>query len=140
MTYQQSNPNAKGSRCLCQWTVIYKSSPQKQHSEETENSVAVLRFPTFENLTGIPDHLKAGIEYLCGFSIDDVRVHYNSLEPAKLQALAYTQDHNIYIAPGQEEYLPHEVWHVVQQMQGRVQSTLQMENTSVNDNNILEKE
>lgn len=26
----------------------------------------------------------------------------------------------IYIAPGQEKYLPHEAWHVVQQKQERV--------------------
>ncbi|MEA5495656.1 DUF4157 domain-containing protein [Limnoraphis robusta Tam1] len=140
MIYQQSNPNSKGSRCLCQWTVIRRVSPQKKQGEETENSVADQIFPTPENTTGIPDDLKAGIEYLCGFSIDDVKVHYNSAKPAELEALAYTQDQDIYIAPGQEQHLPHEVWHVVQQMQGRVQSTLQVQNTSVNDNIILEQE
>jgi hypothetical protein len=120
--------------------VIRRVSPQKKQGEETENSIADQIFPTPENTTGIPDDLKAGIEYLCGFSIDDVKVHYNSAKPAELEALAYTLDQDIYIAPGQEEHLPHEVWHVVQQMQGRVQSTLQVKNTSVNDHVFLEEE
>ncbi|MEB3278801.1 MAG: DUF4157 domain-containing protein [Lyngbya sp.] len=140
MTYQQSKPNSKASRCFCQWTVTRQFPQQKNEGEKTDKFAPVQVFSTSENKTGIPDNLKAGIEYLCGFSIDDVKVHYNSAKPAELQALAYTQDRDIYIAPGQEEHLPHELWHVVQQIQGRVQSTLQVNNTSVNDNKNLEKE
>ena len=44
-----------------------------------------------KNETGMPDNLKAGIEDLSGFAMDDVRVHYNSDKPATVQALAYTQ-------------------------------------------------
>jgi len=44
-----------------------------------------------ENNTGMPDNLKNGIEALSGYSMDDVRVHYNSPKPVQLQALAYTQ-------------------------------------------------
>ncbi len=139
MNNQQSNRNSKGSRCLCQWTVN-RQIPLQIKQGNTENRLPVQIFTTPKNTTGIPDHLKAGIEYLCGFSMDDVKVHYNSAKPGELQALAYTEDQDIYIAPGQEDYLPHEVWHVVQQMQGRVQSTLQVENISVNDNIILEQE
>lgn len=43
-----------------------------------------------KNETGMPDNLKAGIEELSGFAMDDVRVHYNSDKPAAVQALAYT--------------------------------------------------
>ena len=68
-----------------------------------------------KNMTGMPDHLKAGVESLSGFSMDDVRVHYNSDKPATVQALAYTQGTDIHVAPGQEQHLPHEVWHVAQQ-------------------------
>ena len=42
------------------------------------------------NETGMPDNLKAGVENLSGFAMDDVRVHYNSDRPATVQALAYT--------------------------------------------------
>ena len=70
-----------------------------------------------ENNTGLPDNLKSGVDNLSGYSLDNVRVHYNSPKPAQLQSLAYTQGTNIHIAPRQEEHLPHEACHVVQQMQ-----------------------
>jgi hypothetical protein len=93
------------------------------------------------NNTGLPDKLKDGIETLSGYSMGDVKVHYNSPKPAQLQALAYTQGADIHVAPSQEQYLPHEAWHAVQQKQGRVQPTAQMkENVSVNDDKGLEQE
>lgn len=95
---------------------------------------------TIPNQTGLPDDLKAGVENLSGYSLDDVRVHYNSPKPAQLQALAYTQGTDILVAPGQERYLPHEAWHVVQQMQGRVNPTMQMKGVQINDDEGLERE
>ncbi|MFG6461414.1 DUF4157 domain-containing protein [Roseateles sp. DXS20W] len=53
-------------------------------------------------------------------NLDHVRVHYNSPRPAQLDAQAYVQGTDIHLAPGQQRQLPHEVWHVVQQAQGRV--------------------
>lgn len=92
------------------------------------------------NATGLPDNLKAGVEDMSGFSMDDVRVHYNSSKPAAVQALAYTQGTDIYIAPGQERHLPHEAWHVAQQMAGRVQPTVQIAGQPVNNDPGLEHE
>lgn len=92
------------------------------------------------NNTGLPDNLKTGIENLSGYSLDDVKVHYNSDKPAQLSALAYAQGTDIHVAPGQEKHLPHEAWHVVQQMQGRVEPTMQVQGVNVNDNAGLEKE
>ena len=93
------------------------------------------------NNTGLPDQLKSGIESLSGLSLDHVRVHYNSSQPAQLNALAYAQGSDIHLAPGQERHLPHEAWHVVQQAQGRVQPTTQMkDDTPVNDDDALERE
>lgn len=92
------------------------------------------------NKTGLPDNLKVGVENLSGYSLDDVRVHYNSPTPAQLKALAYTQGTDIHVAPGQEQYLPHEAWHVVQQKQGRVKPTMQMKEVQINDDEGLEKE
>ncbi len=92
------------------------------------------------NHTGLPDSLKAGIENLSGLAMDDVKVHYNSSKPAQLQALAYTQGTEIEVAPGQEQHLPHEAWHVVQQKQGRVRPTVQMKGRGVNNDSGLEKE
>ena len=75
-----------------------------------------------KNETGMPDNLKAGIEDLSGFAMDDVRVHYNSDKPAT------------------EQHLPHEAWHVAQQMAGRVEPTTEMGGLPVNDNVGLEHE
>ncbi|MDP5199814.1 DUF4157 domain-containing protein [Flavobacterium sp. DG2-3] len=94
-----------------------------------------------ENNTGLPDHLKSGIENLSGHSMDDVKVHYNSDKPGQLNAHAYAQGSDIHLASGQEKHLPHEAWHVVQQKQGRVKPTLQMKGkVNVNDNKGLENE
>jgi len=93
------------------------------------------------NNTGLPDQLKSGIESLSGMSLDHVRVHYNSSQPAQLNALAYAQGSEIHVAPGQEQHLPHEAWHVVQQAQGRVKPTLQIKDgLAVNDDRGLEHE
>jgi hypothetical protein len=93
------------------------------------------------NRTGLPDGLKSGIESLSGMSLDSVHVHHNSSQPAQLNALAYTQGSDIHVAPGQEQHLPHEAWHVVQQAQGRVRPTVQMEDgVPVNDDAGLEHE
>ena len=94
-----------------------------------------------ENKTGLPENLKSGVENLSGFSMDDVKVHYNSSHPAQLNALAYAQGTDIHVAPGQEKHLPHEAWHVAQQKQGRVQPTMQMKaGVAVNDDPGLENE
>ncbi len=96
--------------------------------------------PPSVNRTGLPDNLKAGIENLSGISMDDVKVHYHSAKPAQLNALAYTQGTDIHVGPGQEKYLPHEGWHVVQQMEGRVTPTVQSKGVSINDDEGLEQE
>ncbi|GAB3789269.1 hypothetical protein GCM10028818_57490 [Spirosoma horti] len=88
-----------------------------------ENDRPLKRQP---NRTGLPDNLKAGVENLSSMSMDHVKIYYNSDKPAQLQAHAYAQGSEIHVAPGEEQFLPHEAWHVVQQAQGRVKPTLQM--------------
>ncbi|GHV01496.1 hypothetical protein AGMMS49521_1870 [Campylobacterota bacterium] len=56
------------------------------------------------------------------------------------QAKAYAQGRDIFIAPGQEHHLPHEAWHVVQQMQGRVKPTAIVNGVELNDDAELERE
>lgn len=85
-----------------------------------------------QNNTGLPDNLKTGMESLSGMSLDHVKVHYNSSKPAQVQAHAYTQGTDIHLAPSvsnpydqsSAKVLCHELWHVVQQKQGRVKSAL----------------
>jgi len=90
--------------------------------------------------TALSANLKAGIETLSGMAMDDVTVHYNSDKPAQVYARAYTQGREIYVGPHQEQHLPHEAWHVVQQKQGRVKPTLQARQALINDDSTLENE
>ncbi|WP_439571593.1 eCIS core domain-containing protein [Sphingomonas sp.] len=93
------------------------------------------------NRTGLPDHVKHGVEALSGMSMDHVRVHYNSPKPAQLNAHAYAQGSDIHVAPGQAHHVPHEAWHVVQQAQGRVRATTQLKGgVALNDDAGLERE
>lgn len=92
------------------------------------------------NDTGLPDDLKSGIEDLSGHSMDDVKVHYNSSKPSQLNAHAYAQGTQIHLAPGQNQHLPHEAWHVAQQKQGRVRPTTEVNGAAVNDDVGLETE
>ena len=91
------------------------------------------------NLTGIPTQMKLDFEQRSGLSFDDVRVHYNSDKPAQLQALAYTQGTQVYVGPGQERHLKHELGHVVQQMTGLVFPTKVINGVTINDSPLLEK-
>ena len=123
---------------------------QRQAAEEEEVQMKRASSPPAQleaeparrrNETGLPDGLKSGIESLSGISLDDVRVHYGSARPAQLNALAYAQGSEIHVAPGQEQHLPHEAWHVVQQAQGRVQPTTQLQDgVPINDDEGLEQE
>src|SRR5579859_1316928 len=88
----------------------------------------------------LPSGLRTGIESLSGMDMGNVRVHYGSPMPAKLNALAYAQGPNIHLAHGEERQLPHEAWHVVQQMQGKVRPTTRVEGVGVNDDASLECE
>lgn len=89
----------------------------------------------------LPRRLKTFSEKLSGYSMDDVKVHYNSSKPAELRAHAYAQGTDIHLAPRQEKHLPHETWHVVQQKQQRVRPTTQLEGKmNINDDAQLERE
>jgi hypothetical protein len=97
--------------------------------------------PAPANRSGLPAGLKSGIEALSGLAMDGVAVHYNSSQPAQLNAHAFAQGKDIHLAPGQEQHLPHEAWHVVQQAQGRVRPTMQLHTgVPVNDDVGLERE
>lgn len=123
------------------------NSPQARQATQlqvmADNSTSKKEHPIQKkaNNTGLPDNLKAGMENLSGISLDDVKVHRNSDKPVQLNAHAYAQGTDIHLASGQEKHLPHEAWHVVQQKQGRVKPTMQMNGkVNVNDDAGLEKE
>ena len=141
-TYAQKQAPAQKKDAPTAASVLDASSQSKslQRKADMANSTVQREEAPRPNNTGMPDNLKSGIESLSGFSMDDVRVHYNSSKPATVQALAYTQGTDIHVAPGQEKHLPHEAWHVAQQMAGRVSPTTNINGMPVNDNAALEHE
>lgn len=119
---------------------MFEYEPLKKKKEkEIDLSEKKQKQPS-PNFTGIPQTMKEGFEDLSGFSFHDVRVHYNSNKPLIMQALAYTQGNQVYMAPGQQRYLPHELGHVVQQKQGRVYPTNKIQGKAINDTPELERE
>jgi Domain of unknown function (DUF4157) len=135
---QEMANNSPQAKQAAQLQVIAANHPAQQ--EQPSQKKASPEPGRRENNTGLPDNLKSGIENLSGYSMDDVKVHYNSDQPSQLQAHAYAQGTDIHVAPGQEKHLPHEAWHVVQQKQGRVKPTIQAKGVAINDDRALERE
>lgn len=101
-----------------------------------------------ENHTGIPNDVKQRMETSFGTDFSSVRVHSDSSKAPEVGALAFTQGTDIHFAPGQfkpetssgQQLLGHELAHVVQQSEGRVQPTTEIAGMSVNDDVSLEHE
>lgn len=101
-----------------------------------------------ENQTGIPDPVKQRMEDSFNTDFSSVRVHPDSAKAPEVGALAYTQGTDIHFAPGQfkpdtsagQQLLGHELTHVIQQQEGRVQPTTEIGGMAVNDNPALEHE
>lgn len=87
----------------------------------------------------LSDALREKFERKSGVPLDDVRVHYNSDQPEQLGAEAYAQGNEIFIGPGNEQDLEHELGHVVQQKQGLVKSTYIKNRTPISDDPRLER-
>jgi hypothetical protein len=124
----QRQPKPEEDEKLLQGKFDAAAGPVQRNSEAAPNQ------------TGMPDGLKANMESLSGMDLSSVRVNFNSDKPARLDAAAYTQGSDIHLAPGQEKHLAHEAWHVVQQRQGRVQPTMELNGARINDDAGLEKE
>ena len=101
-----------------------------------------------KNTTGMPDTVKQRAEETLNADFSNVRIHANSAKAPAVGALAYTQGSDIHFAPGSyspnsnsgRSLLGHELTHVVQQAQGRVQPTTSVAGVPVNDNPSLEQE
>lgn len=95
----------------------------------------------------LPEPVQAKMERSFGADFSAVRVHEGN-HASEVGALAYAQGTDIHFAPGQyqpgtthgQELLGHELAHVIQQSQGRVQATEQMKGMAVNGDPALERE
>ena len=140
--------------------------PQNQSSKESSHALTESAFdeagtgqfmaaPSFQlkadSFAGPPVQRKAasggmGADLLNGFAsntghdLSNVNVHRNSSKPSEVGALAFAQGNDIHLGPGQEQHLPHEAAHIVQQREGRVKPTTSVNGMAVNDDKGLESE
>ncbi len=90
---------------------------------------------------GLPPRLTQAVQRLSGMDLSDVRVHYNSKQPTKVGADAFTRGSDIHVGKGHEKHLAHEAWHVVQQRQGRVRANSSVRGgAGLNTDRRLERE
>lgn len=83
-----------------------------------------------------------------GTDFSNVNIHTGSDKPAELGAKAYTTGQDVFMGQGEyqpgtssgNELLAHELTHVVQQSQGRVNPTTSVNGQAVNDSSTLENE
>ncbi|MFN8397208.1 MAG: DUF4157 domain-containing protein [Bacteroidia bacterium] len=99
--------------------------------------------------SAMPEAVQAKMESAFGQDFSDVSIHTDSQVSKSAGALAHTQGNEVHFAPGQfkpetqsgQELLGHELTHVVQQRQGRVEATGSTPNgMPLNDNKGLESE
>jgi hypothetical protein len=100
------------------------------------------------NNSAIPEDLQGKMDKTFQADFSDVKIHPNSTRAPEVGALAYTQGSDIHFAPGQfkpdtsggKELLGHELTHVLQQREGKVKPTTQVNGVPVNDNSSFENE
>lgn len=133
---------------------IKKGKPEHTHDHAQESrsvkkppcpsNQALLEMMSVPSRTGrgggIPTGLMRRFEALTGLPMDDVSVHYQSDRPQRIGAAAYTQGTDIYIAPGWDGCLEHELGHVAQQKRGHVPVTGYENGLPVNSDPSLERQ
>ncbi|PWK11536.1 DUF4157 domain-containing protein [Tumebacillus permanentifrigoris] len=95
----------------------------------------------------MPENVQAKMESAFQTDFSDVNIHVGS-EASDVGAHAYAQGNDIHFAQGKfdpqtqsgQELLGHELAHVVQQRQGRVQPNTEVAGLPVNDDPALEQE
>lgn len=98
--------------------------------------------------SGLPEDTLNQMSGAFGQDFSGVNIHADSQSAVDSGALAYTQGQDIHFAPGQydpksqsgQELIGHELTHVVQQNEGRVQANNQVNGMPLNDDHGLEKE
>ncbi len=96
----------------------------------------------------MPDRVRVKMERALGADFSKVKIHANSPQAAKLDARAYTQGNDIHFSArayrpftrSGQELLAHELAHVVQQRQGNVKPSIEVNHRPINDDPALETE
>ena len=98
--------------------------------------------------SSLPSSIQASASQQLQGDLSGVNIHQNSQKASELGALAYTQGKDIHFAPNAydphtssgKSLIGHELTHVVQQSEGRVQATGEIEGMPLNDDTSLERE
>ncbi|MFN8393493.1 MAG: TIGR02594 family protein [Bacteroidia bacterium] len=97
---------------------------------------------------GLSPELNSQMSSAMGHDFSNVNIHANSSKASDVGALAYAQGNDVHFAPGQfkpdtqsgQELIGHELAHVAQQREGRVQANNSVGGMPVNDDKSLESE
>lgn len=147
----QQNDSSQGTMSLSGPTAqrqCMDCEEEMQAPSQMKLSNAQQPFQMKDNTTGMPDEVKGKMESSFGTDFSDVKVHTNSASATDVGALAYTQGSDVHFAPGQfkpdstsgQELIGHELTHVVQQREGRVQANTAVNGLPVNNDAKLEGE
>ena len=88
---------------------------------------------------GSPSAIISDLGQRSGVDLSDVKIHRNSPAPGAIDALAYARGTDVFLGPGQERHLGHELTHVVQQKQGLVHANDSVSGMLVNTSPALEQ-
>lgn len=126
--------------------------PQGLNTAQGQGQVNPSYTPSIQNFDqdqSLPSNdIMSQMEASFGQSFSDVQIHENSETAGQMGARAYAAGNEIHFAPGEynpnsfdgRSLLGHELTHVIQQRQGRVQETRQEKGFSINDKDSLERE
>ncbi len=128
-------------------TIQREASSEEETPKKDDNSNITAQTQS-DSPTSLSDEVQTKMENSLGTDFSDVNIHTNSIQAKNIGALAYTQGNDIHFAENQynpntqsgQTLLGHELTHVVQQRQGRVQPTVQMQGAMINDDPNLEAE
>jgi Domain of unknown function (DUF4157) len=160
VSHAKRNPHSQAAGVAVQRSIEERkgqTAPPVQRQDEEEEIQAKFAIQRQDNTqspssdtgaSGIPKSVQTKMENTLGTNLSDVKVHQNSSKASDVGALAYTQGSDIHVAPGQynpgsssgKQLLGHELTHVAQQKEGRVQATGSVGGLALNDSPALEKE
>ncbi|MES2557986.1 MAG: DUF4157 domain-containing protein [Bacteroidota bacterium] len=143
MKFRKSRKTKGGSG-----TLQKKREPFLHSKEGNENGFLRPQARALAGENSLPEALQTKMEGGLGEDFSSVKIHSQSSDALEMGAMAYTNGENVHFAPGMydptttagQELIGHELTHVKQQRQGRVQPGIQAKGLSLNNDRSLEAE
>lgn len=124
-----------------------KQPPQFKLASGKDTPEHAIDAPVKSKANGLPEPIQQKMEQSMGADFSNVNIHKNSSEAKDAGAHAFTQGNDIHFAPGQfktdqkgQELIGHELSHVIQQREGRVQANSEVNGMAMNNDKGLETE